>query len=73
MKSVLEFHVLGVGKWSWHSCGCYFDMNNNLPIVTDHLFPFMARVFPDGSGLFQQNNTPCHTAKWFEEHDEFKL
>ncbi|KAJ7320342.1 hypothetical protein JRQ81_019853 [Phrynocephalus forsythii] len=29
-------------------------------------------VFPDGSGLFPQENAPCHTAKivweWFEEH-----
>ncbi len=34
--------------------------------------PFMATVIPDGSGLFQQDNVPCHTAKivqeWFEEH-----
>ena len=34
----------------------------------------MAMVFPDGSGLFQQDNAPCHTEhivrEWFEEHDE---
>ena len=34
----------------------------------------MAMVFPDGSGLFQEDNAPCHTAhivrEWFEEHDE---
>ena len=33
-----------------------------------------AMVFPDGSGLFQQDNAPCRTAhivrEWFEEHDE---
>ncbi|KAF7666055.1 hypothetical protein LDENG_00118340 [Lucifuga dentata] len=38
----------------------------------------MSTVFPDGSGLFQQDNAPYHTAKivqeWFEEHDkEFKV
>ncbi|XP_051541380.1 voltage-gated hydrogen channel 1-like isoform X1 [Myxocyprinus asiaticus] len=38
----------------------------------------MAMVFPDGSGLFQQDNSPHHTAhidqEWFEEHDEeFKV
>ena len=44
-----------------------------LNIVADQVHPFMARVFPDGSGLFQQDNAPCHTAhivrEWFEEHD----
>lgn len=49
-----------------------------LRIVADHVHPFMATVFPDVSGLFQQDNMPCHTAqivqKWFEEHDnEFKV
>ncbi|KAK3510151.1 hypothetical protein QTP70_026736 [Hemibagrus guttatus] len=48
-----------------------------LSIVTDHLHPFMETVFPDGCGLFQQNNTPCHKAKmgqeWFDEHNEFEV
>jgi len=37
----------------------------------------MARMFPDGSGLSQQDNPSCHTAflnkivqEWFEEHDK---
>ena len=34
----------------------------------------MAMAFPDGSGLFQQDNAPCHTAhivrECFEEHYE---
>ncbi len=33
-------------------------------------------VFPDGSGLLQQDNVPWHTAKivqeWFEEHDRIQ-
>ena len=50
----------------------------NLNIVGAQVHPFMATVFPDGSGLFQQDNAPCHSAKivqeWFEEHDkEFKV
>ena len=43
-----------------------------LSIVADHVHPFMETVFPDGCGLFQQDNKPCHKAKmvqeWFEEH-----
>ena len=46
---------------------------NDLNIIADQVHPFMAMVFPDGSGLFQQDNAPCHTAhvvwQWFEEHD----
>ena len=43
-----------------------------LSITADHVHPFMERVFPDGCGLFQQDNVPCHKTKrfqeWFEEH-----
>ncbi|KAK3519523.1 hypothetical protein QTP70_033853, partial [Hemibagrus guttatus] len=38
-----------------------------------HVHPFMETVFPDGCGLFQQDNAPCHKAKiiqeWFDEHN----
>ncbi|MCJ8732198.1 hypothetical protein PDJAM_G00208470 [Pangasius djambal] len=49
-----------------------------LNIVADQVHPFMATVFPNGSGLFQQDNATCHTAKldqeWFEEYGkEFKV
>ena len=30
----------------------------------------MEMVFPDGSGLFQQNNTQCNIAKMFQERFE---
>ena len=33
-----------------------------LDIAADQVHPFMAMVFPDGSGLFQQDNAPCQTA-----------
>ena len=43
-----------------------------LSIIAHHVHPFMDSVFPDGCGLFQQDNVPCHKAKiaqdWFEEH-----
>ncbi|KAK3511397.1 hypothetical protein QTP70_007233 [Hemibagrus guttatus] len=43
-----------------------------LSTVTVYVHPFMETVFPDGCGLFQQDNAPCHKAKmvqeWFDEH-----
>ncbi|KAF7641348.1 hypothetical protein LDENG_00283840, partial [Lucifuga dentata] len=51
-----------------------------LNIAADQVHHFMVTVFPNGNGLFQQDNAPWHTAKivqeWFEdqEHDkEFKV
>ncbi|KAK3570021.1 hypothetical protein QTP86_009164 [Hemibagrus guttatus] len=48
-----------------------------LSIVAEHVHPFMEMVFPDGCGLFQQDNVPCHKAKmvqeWFDEHNESEL
>ena len=44
-----------------------------LSTVADHVHPFMEMVFPDGCGLFQQDDAPCHKAKmvqeWFEQHN----
>ncbi|KAK3525097.1 hypothetical protein QTP86_015271 [Hemibagrus guttatus] len=38
-----------------------------------HVHPFMETLFPDGCGLFQQDNAPCYKAKmaqeWFDEHN----
>ena len=49
-----------------------------LSIFAEHVHPFMETVFPDGCGLFQQDNAPFHKAKkvqeWFEEHNnEFEV
>ena len=48
-------------------------LTSYLSVVADHVHPFMEKVFPDGCGLFQQDNTPCHKAKmvheWFEERN----
>uniref|UniRef100_A0A671YBG6 Tc1-like transposase DDE domain-containing protein n=1 Tax=Sparus aurata TaxID=8175 RepID=A0A671YBG6_SPAAU len=49
-----------------------------LNILADQVHPFIQTVFPDGSGFFQRDSTPRHTAKivqeWFEEHnDEFTV
>ena len=64
----------------WETLGPAIPVDGNLTCVTylnivaDQVHPFMAMVFPDGRGLFQQDNAPCPTAhivrEWFEEHDE---
>ncbi|KAI4872592.1 hypothetical protein NFI96_002177 [Prochilodus magdalenae] len=41
-----------------------------LNVVADQVHPFMVMVFPDGSGIFQQNNEPCHTAHVVQERLE---
>lgn len=47
---------------SWHFCGFYVDTYHlRKPGYKVHLF--MAKAFPNGSGIFQQNNAPCHAAK----------
>ncbi|KAK3535325.1 hypothetical protein QTP70_007940 [Hemibagrus guttatus] len=44
-----------------------------LSIAADHVHPFMETLFPDGCGLFQQDNAPCHKAEmvqeWFDDHN----
>jgi len=47
------------------------------PIISDHVHPFMATMYPSSDGYFQQDNAPCHKARisfhfisnWFLEHD----
>ncbi len=47
------------------------DTLTYLNIVADQVNPFMTMVFPDGCGLFRQDNAPCHTVqKGFREHYE---
>lgn len=38
----------------------FFTCTNYINIVTDQVHPFMATVFPNASGLFQQDNAPGH-------------
>ncbi|KAK3532871.1 hypothetical protein QTP70_001156 [Hemibagrus guttatus] len=38
-----------------------------LSIAADHVHPFMETLFPDGCGLFQQDNAPCHKAEMVQE------
>ena len=64
----------------WETLGPAIHVDVNLTrvtylnIVADQVHHFMAMLFPDGSGLFQQDNALCHTAhivrEWFAKHDE---
>jgi len=44
-----------------------------LSIVSDHVHPFVATMYPSSDGYFQQDNAPCHKAQifsnWFLEHE----
>jgi len=48
-------------------------LNAYLSIVSDHVHPFMATMFPSSDGYFQQDDAPGHKARiisnWFLEHD----
>ena len=44
------------------SCGCYCAMHHLPKHCCRPCTPFMETVFPDGCGLFQQDNVPCHKA-----------
>ena len=48
---------------SWSSCGCCLDTCHLPKHCCRPCTPLMATVFPDDSGLFQQDKAPCHTAK----------
>lgn len=39
----------------------------SLNIVADLVHPFMATVLPNGSGILQQDNAPCHTVNIVQE------
>jgi len=45
-----------------------------LRIVSDHVHPFMATMYPSSDAYYQQDNAPCHKSRiisnWFLEHDD---
>lgn len=50
-----------VHQWSFSA----FDTYHYLNIGADQVHTFMETVLHNGSGLFQQDDAPCHTAKMF--------
>jgi len=64
------------GMFSWHTLGPLVPIGHRLnataylSIVSfDHVHPFMATMYPSSDGYFQQDNAPCHKARfisnWF--------
>jgi len=65
--------------FSWHTLGPLVPIGHclyataDLSIVSDHVHPFMATMYPSSDGYFQHDTAPCHKARiisnWFLEHD----
>lgn len=65
-------------RFCWESLGStnHVDLtlicNTDLNTIADQGHPFIEIPFSKGSGLFQQHNVSCYTAKlleeWFMEH-----
>jgi len=53
---------------SWHTLGPLVPTGHCLKamaylnIVSDHVHPLMATMYPSSDGYFQQDNAPCHKA-----------
>jgi len=56
------------GMFSWHTLGPLMLIGHRLNataylnIVCDHVYPFMATIYPSSDCYFQQDNAPCHKA-----------
>nr|KAF6355158.1 hypothetical protein mMyoMyo1_011357 [Myotis myotis] len=71
--------VMVWGMFSWHDLGPLIRVEQRLnsttylSIVADQVHPIMLMAYPNGDGVFQQDNVPCHSARivheWFQEHE----
>ncbi len=63
----------------WHGLGPLVPLEGRVTanqykvVLSDHLYPMMKHFYPDGSGLFQDDNAPVHRARgvteWFDEYE----
>jgi len=57
------------GMFSLHTFGLLVPIGHRLnataylSIVSVHVHPFMATMYPSSDGYFQQDNAPCHKAQ----------
>ena len=67
------------GAFCWHGLGPLVPLEGRVTanqykvVLSDHLYPMMKHFYPDGSGLFQDDNAPIHRARgvteWFDEYE----
>ena len=63
------------GAFCWHGLGPLVPLEGRVTakvVLSDHLYPMMKHFYPDGTGLFQDDNAPIHRARgvteWFDEY-----
>ncbi len=80
----LTVRISGGSIMLWGTC-CWLGLGPLVPsegrvtanqykvVLSDHLYPVMKHFYLDGSGLFQDDNTPIHRARgvteWFDEYE----
>ena len=68
------------GTFCWHGLGPLVPLEGRVTanqykvVVSDQLYPMMKHFYPDGSGLFQDDNASIvHRARgvteWFDEYE----
>ncbi len=56
------------GAFCWHGLGSLVPLEGRVTadqykvVLSDHLYPVMKHFYPDGSGLFKDDNAPIHRA-----------
>ena len=68
-----------LGVFCWHGLGPLVPLEERVTanqykvVLNDHLYPMMKHFYPDGSGLFQDDNASIHGAQgvteWFDEYE----
>ena len=69
------------GAFFWHGLGPHVSLEGRVTanqykvVLSDHLYPMMKHFYPDGSGLFQDDNTLIHRVRgvteWFDEYENY--